>query len=437
MWLIEASKPPVDGPVGMNLQRTPLDSGEMSQITVTRRRIKVRRLKYTCRTKKTSSSSEEEDVGDSVKVSLSVSSSEKDEVVLSYGSVSVIWRRREMEDAVRAELGIMNKKGGGVGVGGKYDFFGVYDGHGGCHVARACSERLHGILVEEGESSNEELEGLSEAVLFSGGVALALSRDHKYEKDKKLTHTRISTPFGNKADKNMFLQETKPTKPNFLPHSTEFPGLIQPRIPSTILPPTIPLHNLPHHAQPCHQNFSLDFVAYTKLVQFSTKSGSLIYGKAAHGHMIKTAFRSCLFLLNNLLHMYCKCGEINSAHHMFDRMPKHNVISYNSLLSGYSQMGLFVKAMEVFNEARVVGLKLDKFTFAGALNLMDLSLYYLFIERRSLELLYVYHSRIAYYYLYSLLNIVLLYVTTKVVLGTPWVVALLIYKWRRRHFINK
>ncbi|KAL4594835.1 hypothetical protein ACB092_12G047600 [Castanea dentata] len=83
---------------------------------------------------------------------------------------------------------------------------------------------------------------------------------------------------------------------------------------------------------------------------------SLIYGKAAHGHMIKTAFRSCLFLLNNLLLMYCKCGEINSARQMFDRMPKHN-------------MGLFVKAMEVFNEARVVGLKLDKFTFAGALNL--------------------------------------------------------------------
>ncbi|KAM4068769.1 hypothetical protein ACB094_12G037400 [Castanea mollissima] len=78
--------------------------------------------------------------------------------------------------------------------------------------------------------------------------------------------------------------------------------------------------------------------------------------RAAHGHIIKTAFRSCLFLLNNLLLMYCKCGEINSARQMFDRMPKHN-------------MGLFVKAMEVFNEARVVGLKLDKFTFAGALNL--------------------------------------------------------------------
>ncbi|KAF3970816.1 hypothetical protein CMV_005519 [Castanea mollissima] len=245
MRLINASKPHVDGPVGMNLRRMTSDSGEMSQITVTRtknalrRRIKVRRLKYTCRTKKTSSSSEE-DVGDSVKVSLSVSSSEKDEVVLSYGSVSVIGRRREMEDAVRAELGIMNKKGGGGGggVGGKYDFFGVYDGHGGCHVARACSERLHGILVEEGgESNSEELERLSEywervmeacfgkmdeevvgggggvgrtvgstavvavvgeeelvvancgdcrAVLFSGGVALALSRDHKPDRPDEL-----------------------------------------------------------------------------------------------------------------------------------------------------------------------------------------------------------------------------------------------------------
>ena len=85
----------------MNLRKMTSNSGEMNQITVMRtknawqRRIKVRRLKYTCRTKKTSEEEEEDDVGDSVKVSLSVSSSEKDEVVLSYGSISVIGRRRD------------------------------------------------------------------------------------------------------------------------------------------------------------------------------------------------------------------------------------------------------------------------------------------------------------------------------------------------------
>jgi pentatricopeptide repeat protein len=65
--------------------------------------------------------------------------------------------------------------------------------------------------------------------------------------------------------------------------------------------------------------------------------------------------------------MYCKCGDINTARQLFDKMPKRNVISYNSLISGYTQMGFHDKAMGVFNAARVAGLTLDKFTFAGAL----------------------------------------------------------------------
>lgn len=60
----------------------------------------------------------------------------------SYGSVSVIGRRREMEDAVAVELGFLER-------GSKtYDFFGVYDGHGGSLVAHACRDRLHRVLVE-------------------------------------------------------------------------------------------------------------------------------------------------------------------------------------------------------------------------------------------------------------------------------------------------
>ncbi|KAM1092691.1 hypothetical protein ACFX19_020240 [Malus domestica] len=49
-------------------------------------------------------------------------------------------------------------------------------------------------------------------------------------------------------------------------------------------------------------------------------------------------------------------------------MPKRNLISYNSLISGYNEVGLFEKAMGVFNEARMAGLKLDRFTYAGALS---------------------------------------------------------------------
>ncbi|EOY17313.1 hypothetical protein QUC31_001418 [Theobroma cacao] len=112
----------------------------------------------------------------------------------------------------------------------------------------------------------------------------------------------------------------------------------------------------------------LDSVIYTKLVQHSTKSGCFLHGKLAHTHIIKSAFKPCLFLLNNLLNMYCKAGEMDVAHRLFDRMSKPNLVSYNSLISGYTQMGAFDKAMQVFLEARKSCLKLDKFTYAGALN---------------------------------------------------------------------
>ncbi|KAF7801579.1 pentatricopeptide repeat-containing protein [Senna tora] len=124
---------------------------------------------------------------------------------------------------------------------------------------------------------------------------------------------------------------------------------------------------VPQQPRPSPSYLFLDSPTYTKLVQSSTKTGFLIHGKLAHAHMIKTSFKPCLFLLNNLLFMYNKYGEIGYAQNLFDKMLKRNIISYNSLISGYSQMGRYDKVVHAFCQARMAGLKLDKFTYAGAL----------------------------------------------------------------------
>lgn len=62
--------------------------------------------------------------------------------------LSVIGRRREMEDAVSIELGFVNPNLK------KFDFYGVYDGHGGSRVACLCRERLHKLLAEAMEIGN-------------------------------------------------------------------------------------------------------------------------------------------------------------------------------------------------------------------------------------------------------------------------------------------
>lgn len=59
---------------------------------------------------------------------------------------SVIGRRREMEDAVMVELGFFDDDNST-----KFDFYGVYDGHGGSRVAYACRDRLHKLLAAEME----------------------------------------------------------------------------------------------------------------------------------------------------------------------------------------------------------------------------------------------------------------------------------------------
>ncbi|KAK1698635.1 hypothetical protein QYE76_015332 [Lolium multiflorum] len=72
---------------------------------------------------------------------------------LSHGAVSVIGRRREMEDAVAIKRTFLSSPPtaeavDGCGAGDE-DFFAVYDGHGGARVAEACRDRMHVVLAEE------------------------------------------------------------------------------------------------------------------------------------------------------------------------------------------------------------------------------------------------------------------------------------------------
>ncbi|OEL24317.1 putative protein phosphatase 2C 49 [Dichanthelium oligosanthes] len=70
-----------------------------------------------------------------------------------YGVTSVCGLRREMEDAVSIRPDFLHGgSGGGGGASssfGKHHFFGVFDGHGCCHVARMCQDRMHELVADE------------------------------------------------------------------------------------------------------------------------------------------------------------------------------------------------------------------------------------------------------------------------------------------------
>ncbi|XP_042422060.1 pentatricopeptide repeat-containing protein At3g13880-like [Zingiber officinale] len=107
---------------------------------------------------------------------------------------------------------------------------------------------------------------------------------------------------------------------------------------------------------------------YSDLLLSATQSQSLLHGKEVHSHITKQCFVPCLFLQNTILNMYCKCKEMVLAQRLFDTLPRRDSVSWNSLISGYFQVGLCCKSLDVFCKARGTGAKLDRFTYASALN---------------------------------------------------------------------
>ncbi|XP_023755599.1 probable protein phosphatase 2C 75 isoform X2 [Lactuca sativa] len=63
-----------------------------------------------------------------------------------HGIMSVVGRQREMEDEVSVRTNLCRPEINGFR---PVHFFGVFDGHGGCHVSALCKEKMHVIMEEE------------------------------------------------------------------------------------------------------------------------------------------------------------------------------------------------------------------------------------------------------------------------------------------------
>lgn len=74
-------------------------------------------------------------------------------------------------------------------------------------------------------------------------------------------------------------------------------------------------------------------------------------GQQLHTLAMKLKFESNLVSVNNaLISMYSRCGNLKDAKKIFDRMSERNTVSFNSMISGYSQHGLGTEALALFQE---------------------------------------------------------------------------------------
>ncbi|XP_008808560.1 pentatricopeptide repeat-containing protein At2g27610 [Phoenix dactylifera] len=90
-------------------------------------------------------------------------------------------------------------------------------------------------------------------------------------------------------------------------------------------------------------------------------------GKQFHAISIKSRYQDAICVNSALVTMYAKRGSIESAQEVFERQSERDLVSWNSMLSGYAQHGYGKKALKIFGEMEARGLEMDGITFIGVI----------------------------------------------------------------------
>eukprot|EP01018_Ginkgo_biloba_P002732 Gb_33135 [translate_table: standard] len=73
-------------------------------------------------------------------------------------------------------------------------------------------------------------------------------------------------------------------------------------------------------------------------------------GLEIHKEIIRNGYQSYVFMKNALVDMYAKCGKIDKARHVFDKMQQRDVVSWTAMIAGYTQNGYVDEALKLFHE---------------------------------------------------------------------------------------
>eukprot|EP01018_Ginkgo_biloba_P010114 Gb_03354 [translate_table: standard] len=90
-------------------------------------------------------------------------------------------------------------------------------------------------------------------------------------------------------------------------------------------------------------------------------------GKEVHYHILKTGFDSDAFVGATLIDMYTKCGSLEDARQVFDKMSTRDVVSWTAIIAGYAQNGYGNEALELFQKMQLAEMKPDLVTMVSVL----------------------------------------------------------------------
>lgn len=92
----------------------------------------------------------------------------------------------------------------------------------------------------------------------------------------------------------------------------------------------------------------IDSSPFAKLLDSCIRTKSARDARRVHARVIKTQFSSEVFIQNRLIDAYGKCGSLDDARKLFDKMSERNTFSWNSIISALTKLGFIDEAVQTF-----------------------------------------------------------------------------------------
>ncbi|CAI9113640.1 OLC1v1014279C1 [Oldenlandia corymbosa var. corymbosa] len=91
-------------------------------------------------------------------------------------------------------------------------------------------------------------------------------------------------------------------------------------------------------------------------------------GSQLHAHVIKRNMESDLSIQNTLVSFYSKCGSVDYAYLIFESICRPNIVSFNSMISGFAQNGYGTEALKLFEQSLHARHEPTEITLLGVLS---------------------------------------------------------------------
>lgn len=117
------------------------------------------------------------------------------------------------------------------------------------------------------------------------------------------------------------------------------------------------------YKQMVHKRIIPDRFTYPSVLKACAVQSNIDFGREVHKSVKASSLEWDLFVQNALVSMYGKCGDLETARSMFDKIPVKDEVSWNTMISEYASRGMWDQAFELFESIRAAGMNFNIITW--------------------------------------------------------------------------